>query len=324
MKLFTFLFQVPLLLGDSQGANNSIKTIYQFPQPVFIENIHTRDNGHLLLSTLANGTLVTIDPVAATPSPVPVVTISDSPSYALTGIATIDRNLYAVSGGIHLPYAFVNDSMSIYAVSIPENPHDGSAGVIDTIPITNPNRQLLNGMAALPATPWVVLSAESLCGCIYRTNTRTRAFDIAFSDPAFASTNSELPVGINGIQIRHNYVYFTNSDQGTFGRVKINRDGSKAGKVEVIAKYQGTLSLTAAYDDFTFDDEGNAYVASHPNSVVKITPHGVQTTIAGGGNSTLLLGPTALTISRDGKFIYVVTGGTSTVPSGGQIVRISI
>ncbi|KAG4029106.1 hypothetical protein MFRU_017g00430 [Monilinia fructicola] len=328
MKLSTLPFQVPLLY-TTQAANTLLRTIYQFPEPVHIENIHTRENGQLLLSTFANGTLFTLDPTAANASISPVVTLSHEPGYALTGIASLGHNQYAISGGMHPSsdpsFSFQNGSMAIHVISIPDDAHAGAGVILATIPIANPHEQLLNGMAALPATPWIVLSAESLCGCIYRIDTRTLDYRIIFASAAFASANPAMPLGINGLQIRGRHLYFTNSGQGIFGRVEIDRGGYSVGGVEVVARWRNTLGREEEfYDDFTLDRRGNAYVALHPHSVVRIAPDGGQMVVVGGGNSTFLLEPTALSTSGDGKSVYLVTGGAKMGSKGGQVIQIVI
>ncbi|KAB8296792.1 hypothetical protein EYC80_002209 [Monilinia laxa] len=342
MKISPLPFQIPLLF-TTQAANIFLKTIYQFPEPVHIENIHienihTRENGQLLLSTFANGTLFTIDPTVPNASATPIITLSHEPGYALTGIASLGNNQYAISGGIHSPtaFSFQNNSMNIHVISLPagaaDDAHPSAGALLATIPIANPHAQLLNGMAALPASPWIILSAESLCGCIYRIDTRTHDHDIVFSSAEFASMDPAMPMGINGLRIRGSWLYFTNSGRGIFGRVEIDGRGERVGDVEVVASLRDMVGAGVGvgagaeefYDDFTLDGRGNAYVALHPHSVVRIAPDGGQVVVVGGGNSTFLLEPTALSTSRDGKSVYVVTGGAKMGSKGGQVIQILI
>jgi hypothetical protein len=209
-------------------------------------------------------------------------------------------------------------------VKVPGNSDTGL--VLDHIPVLN--TQMLNGMAALPATPYVVLSADSIGARIFRINTRTRAVDVAFSDPLLGfGSNTAVPLGANGLKIFNGYLYFTNSGQGLFARVKINKDGSKAGNIEVITKLPGTPSTTYAYDDFTFDLNGNAYAALHSYWVAKITPDGTQTILEGDPNTDFFKEPTSAALSLDGKSIYVSTGGTTTSNGtvyGGQVIQVMI
>ncbi|KAH6671287.1 hypothetical protein B0J14DRAFT_670318 [Halenospora varia] len=94
--------------------------------------------------------------------------------------------------------------------------------------------------------------------CIYRINTVTRKVDVAFADPLLGH-GPTFKVGINGPRIFNGYLYFTNSGQGTVGRVKIADDGSKAGDIEIVARIPGMPpGMGHAYDDFTLDSYRNA------------------------------------------------------------------
>ena len=275
----------------------------------FIENLHVLPNGRLLLSTIVSaGLLYTLNPSGPSPHAQPVTTFGSGIT-AVTGTAPLPGyDLFAVGGGLHTDYAFANNSMSLFIVSLATN------SIVKTIPVLG--TETMNGLAALPFNPYTVLSADSIEGRILRIDTRTGSVSVAFSDPALGPTAGTVPpIGINGLRTRGNYVYFTNSDQATFARVPIDFDGNKVGAVETLAQIEG------APDDFTFDDEGNAYVAVHPSSVVKITPEGVVTTI---GEGDLFRQPTSVAMANDGASIYVSTGGNGTVGGGGQIIQIPL
>lgn len=120
--------------------------------------------------------------------------------------------------------------MHVYVVSVSG---DSDSGILlDTISV--PDAHGLNGIASLPAMPHVAMSADSLSGCIYRINTLTRVVYVAFGP--LLGPGPTFKVGINGLKTFNGYVYFTNSGQGTFARVKIDDDGSKAGDIEIIAR----------------------------------------------------------------------------------------
>jgi hypothetical protein len=206
--------------------------------------------------------------------------------------------------------------MQVYVVSVPGDSESGI--LLDSISV--PGATGLNGMAALPAMPRVVLSADSHGSCIHRINTLTRLVDVAFADPLL-SYGPNFKVGINGLKIFNGYVYFTNSGEGTFAQVNINDDGSKAGDVEIIARLTGEPpGMGHAFDDFTLDSDGNAYVTLHNNEIVKITPDGTQTTFAGGNDSTVFKNPTSAATSQDGKSIYVATAGATAGKTPGEMV----
>lgn len=147
-----------------------------------------------------------------------------------------------------------------------------------------------------------------------RINTRTRAVDVSLSDAALGPRGSTtVPLGANGLHTSSSgdYLYFSNSGQGTFARVKISAEGGKEGPIEIMARLAGDNSLLNAYDDFALDAAGNAYVSVHSTSLQKITPAGVQTTVA-----TQLKDPTAAAMSGDGKYVYVSTGGAGFAGEG--------
>lgn len=198
--------------------------------------------------------------------------------------------------------------------------------MVDTIPV--PDTRMMNGMAALPNKPHVILSADSLGGRILRVNTSTREVSVACTDAALGQSEDNLkhPLGINGLRILGSYLYFTNSAQGTFARFPIDDDGNKIGNVEIMARLESDGNISHAYDDFAFDNRGNAYVALHHLSVVKITPDGGQTTIARNQTDLTFREPTSVLVAKDSKSIYVSTGSTTIEGKryGGQVIRVDI
>jgi sugar lactone lactonase YvrE len=283
----------------------------------FIENVHPLPSGDLLLSTIRSpGLLYTLDPTAAEPEPRQVTSFGDRIT-GLTGIVALSHDLFAVAGGLHTYFAFERGSMQLFIVSLEKR------AIVDTIPV--PDTATLNGMAALPFHPHIVLGADSIDGRIFSIDTHTRHVDIFLQHDALKPYNSNSsglpPIGINGLRARGDHIYFTNSDQGTFSRIRVDGHGCPAGDVEVLAR---SPRATLIYDDFTFDAEGNAYVTVHRSSVVKITPDSTQTIIARGEGDPFLKDPTSAALANDGNSIYVVTGGDprGSPPKGGQVVQI--
>ncbi|CAG8950409.1 hypothetical protein HYFRA_00006902 [Hymenoscyphus fraxineus] len=91
----------------------------------------------------------------------------------------------------------------------------------------------------------------------------------------------------------------------------------------VIAKDPSDVGKGASYGDFTLDNDGNAYVAVFPHSVVKITPSGNQTIWV---QDERLRGSTSATISPDGKTVYIITAGKGEFgdEGGGQVFAANI
>ncbi|QKX57624.1 uncharacterized protein TRUGW13939_04742 [Talaromyces rugulosus] len=299
-------------LTAGTAASQSIRQVFNFSSYVDIENSHLRPNGHLLLSTFDNGRLYTIDPSADNPQ---AELVSAMPgATALCGITSIGDDKYAVVGGIRGNYSYTNET--IYTVDYSGGARNATIAIAAHVS----NATMLNGMDSLPEKPHVILLADSRQGAIYRVDTDSGVSTIVIQDEALAApSNATLPIGVNGLKIRESFVYYTNSARNTFGRVPITVDGDQAGDVEVVAQLNGG---TAGYDwdDFVFDEAGVAYAAQPTNAIAEIKSNGQHSIFVGGGNNTLIQGPTSITIARDGKTAYVTTHGDGTNLSGQVLV----
>ena len=299
-----------------------LSSIYQYPDDTFIENLLALPSGDVLLSTFGSGNLLSIDPNARNPVPQKVAKLGDATG--ITAIAALPNHLYAVAGGTHTSFGFLNNTMTLFVVlAVGSRP---TGAVVNSIPV--PGTAMMNGLAALPSNPFTVLSADSVGGRLLRINTLTRKVDVAWADAALGGGgNTDIPLGINGLKIVGNWLYFTNSGQGTFAKVAIDKKGNKVGSVQVIAKLPKPANVSYAYDDFDFDRCGNAYVALHSSRVVRITPEGKQTTVAGcAGTAPVLKSPTSVSTAADGKSIYICTGGDFAGPNitGGAVLKLRL
>ncbi|KAI8626298.1 hypothetical protein F5Y19DRAFT_226491 [Xylariaceae sp. FL1651] len=322
ITLLTPTFWIPfLLMATTTHAAHQVSQLFQFTYGTSVENLLPLSNGCLLLSTIGSGSLYYINPEALYPSAQNVITLPGST--ALTGMAALGNGLYAVSGGVQSsPSCFVEGSMQVYVVSVAAD----SADTKLVHGVSVPDTCMMDGMAALPKHPRTVLSADSIGGRILRIDTLNDCVSVAFSDAALGPGNNATALGIKGLRIRGDYLYFTNSAQGIFGRFPIDENGTNTGKVEILAHPGCRSDEGNSYDDFAFDDEGNVFVAVHPSSINKITPGGAESTFAGDESSETFLEPTSVVISNDKKSLYVSTGGKDTgFPiSGGQVVKVQL
>ncbi|KAH8671551.1 hypothetical protein BX600DRAFT_459279 [Xylariales sp. PMI_506] len=304
------------------------REIWAFSPATFVENIAIRPNGSLLLTTFEQARLYTLDPKA--PNASAEVAIELPGVTALTGIAEISPDVFAVAGGVKAgPFNF-EDCMKIFIVSFQDG---GSKAEIEK-EIAGAPGLLINGMCALPENPDILLCAQSQLGSIFRVDTTTGDVDVAFADQNLAldTTRQTVPAGVNGIRALGNHLYFANSAQGLFGRVPITADGSKTGDVEILARLPGNSDMGYAYDDFAIvdDDSPTAYVATHPNRVIRIdVSTGQQEIFYDGGSEAVLRAPTSAALTKDRKLLYVSTGGIQVTGGefkivGGQVVEIQI
>ncbi|CAH0041279.1 unnamed protein product [Clonostachys rhizophaga] len=281
----------------------------------FIENLHVLPNGNLLLSTFKSpGLLYTLDPKAKEPTPKAINGFGNST--AVTGIVPLGGDRFAIGGGVHTSFAFERGTMQVYIVSLDTNE------VVSSVPV--PDTATINGLAPLPGTKDVVLGADTIDGRIFAINLTTKNVSVLLDHATLKpSTISGYgpPLGINGIRAYKDYVYFTNSGEGTFARFRVE-GGSKVGDVEIVARIPKT---GLAFDDFIFDSEGNAYIATHPGSIIKVNTDGEVSTIAGDGPDSIFREATSVAMSLDQKSLYVSTGGDFIKQTvGGQIIEVQL
>lgn len=295
---------LPILVAGGISATpvyieSSGVQLFNFSSYIDIENSYLRSETQLLLTTFNDGQLYQINPLAENPQ---AELILKAPgATALNGIVRIGADKFAFSGGVRGNFRYTNETL--YTVDFSQTNSTGAPTV--AIVATLPDAVFLNGISALPASPHVVLLADSNLGCLWRVDTETGAADVAIADAAFAfPAGATTPIGINGLKIRGGYAYFTNTGTGVFGRIAITEAGDRAGDVEVLH----TVAAGINWDDFEIAADGSAYIAQSPGAILRVTPDGVASFAAGSANSTTLIGPTSITIPRPGK-AYVTTRG---------------
>jgi len=286
-----------------------VTNLVQFPNGTRLENLKVLSNGHLIITTLSSSSIFTVDPSANPPKPQKLVTLPGGD--ALLGVTPLDRGLFAIVSGTlspTTPNRFVPGSFQIHIVS-PSTPKP----LVSSISI--PHYEFLNGLTTLPKHPHVILAADSFAGEILRIDTRSGAVTTAFASPAlgFGNTTEGFLIGVNGVRIHDEYLYFTNSRLGTFSRVRVDGEGFPVGgakaKVEIVATLPGFEDGAHLWDDFDFDGEGNAYVTAHPGSLIKVLvgKGGKLETVVNGEVDGKLTAPTAVVVGKGGRVLYVTS-----------------
>ncbi|KAH7177127.1 hypothetical protein EDB81DRAFT_898798 [Dactylonectria macrodidyma] len=281
---------------------------------VWIENLAARSNGNLLLNTFDHGQMYSVDPSRSPPEARVVAKVEGT--NALTGIAETSRDVFAIAGGIFDAETsqFQNGSMKI-ALADFRRSGDGKPSV--RVILEGEEAGIINGMTTLPHHRHIILGASSLTGEILRINTRTGRSEVAFQDAVLAPIPGGYPIGVNGINIFGNHLYFTITGRQALGRVKIDEFGNKMGNIQVIAR--GPADSNIGPDDFTMDKHGNAFIGFFPNLLIKITPNAEQTVLING----TLAGPTSTVFSKDGRSLYAATAGQGVEGvQGGQVIKV--
>ncbi|KAF5597696.1 hypothetical protein FPANT_4012 [Fusarium pseudoanthophilum] len=298
-------------LSSCLPSQAKVREIVRIPG-VRIENVASRSNGDLLLTTMGEGKLYSVNPYKSPVKPEVIAQIEGVNS--LFGITEIGNDVFALAGGNNVGEQFQNNSMKLSLLKFKYGQLS-----IETV-FEESTYGPVNGIVALPHHKHIILGADSVRGEILRIDTTTGRITVAIQDKEFTpSADGLYGLGVNGIKIYKNHLYFTNTDRQTFGRMKIDELGNKAGPVEIIYRIEtGSPSIP---DDFTMDKNGNVYLGVWQDKLIKITPDGKATVLSEG----LLAGPTSVTLSRDGKSVFVVTAGMNNDNvSGGQVVQVRI
>ncbi|RSL56212.1 hypothetical protein CEP54_008929 [Fusarium duplospermum] len=317
-SLLTGISASPITTNTSSQPR--VRQLVEIPG-VFVENIAVRPNGNLILNTISEGEIYSLDPSQENPEAHVVASIEGV--NALTGITPVGKDVFAVAGSnLDLDKSqFHNGSMKIALVNFEKcGKSAGDAASVDVI-IEGTDIGPVNGLTTLPRHQHIVLGADSTRGKIVRIDTIKGTAENVFQDDLLAPVpDPSFSLGVNGIRIFKHHLYFTNTARRIFGRVKIDQFGNKAGKVEIIAQLPS--GPAAAPDDFVMDKHDNAYVTFWKNSLLKITPDGERFTVLEGD---VLASPTSSALSRDGRKVYVGTAGQgSETVSGGQVVEVRL
>src|SRR5260370_1340459 len=141
---------------------------------------------------------------------------------------------------------------------------------------------------------------DSIKGAVYRAPMGGGVATVWAQTPELARLTF---LGANGIHVREDAIWVSNTDQGTIVRFPIQGDGN-AGSPTIVAS--GLVGI----DDFAFlsSDRGIVAAMNAPNGVVLIGRHGSVTTLADSANGTE--NPT--TVLFQGRDIYVANGAYHT------------
>ncbi|GKT60913.1 hypothetical protein ColTof4_01033 [Colletotrichum tofieldiae] len=182
-----------------------------------------------------------------------------------------------------------------------------------------PEASYLNGMTTLNSRAGVVLTGDCTSGRVFRLDTITGNYTVALDNELLQPPpNATLPIGVNGIRVFRDYLYFTNTFKGLYARVPIDLDtGEAKGPYEVL----GTKLIS---DDLAVRNGVGYLAGSIENVIIEIKPGREPKVIAGNLNSTVVAGATAAAFGRtrkDSKVLYVVTSGTEGSPVNGTFVE---
>lgn len=307
-----------LVVTDSSlGTPSPVRTVYEFPNETWVENIAVRSNGNLLLTLLDRPELHLLDPF----HPNNTTLIHVFPDVlGLLGIAEVEEDQFAVIAGnwSDTTDATIPGSYSIWEVNMRPFLALGNEVTRPAIvrKVTDmPDATFLNGMTLLNQVERTVLISDSGLGLVWKLDIDTKKYEVAIQDATMAA-GPPFNLGINGIHLRDGYIYYTNSAQELFVRIPIHSDGTSTGAAEALVRDHFG-------DDFTFDSAGNAYVTEDTGNILyKVSPNGAAETLLGSSDSPLVAGCTSAHFGRlpeDSDVLYITTNGGIANPIAGIV-----
>ncbi|KAJ7689470.1 hypothetical protein B0H17DRAFT_877862, partial [Mycena rosella] len=234
----------------------------------FLENIAVRSTSDVLVTSVMSPSLHTLNPTTINGT-LDIVHTFDN-STALTGITEYQPGVFAVVASILNVTTRRTAPGSVVIWSVDFNPAVPAVKKICSLP------DLLgaNGISSFPDQPDTLLFADSDAGAVWQINARTGATRLAIQDPAMVPGAPAPALGINGLHAHDGFLYFSNSQLGTFSRVLLAvKDGvvKAARNVEALTTIQPS-GAGHAYDDFAIDSHGRAWVTAHPGALSLLFP----------------------------------------------------
>lgn len=303
-----------------------VRTIFQWENGTWAENIAVRSNGDLLVTLMDRPELYSISPTSQAAHL--VTDLNDEvDAIGLLGIAEMSHDIFVVVAG-NFSIARSESDPASYSVWEIDFNRGGKCEKVNEIE-RFPQASFLNGMTTLNRQKKTVLISDSVLGVVWHLNTRTGEYAVALEDATMKGVDGSKPfIGINGIRLFEDYLYYVNAQRQLFCRVQIDLStGMAQGPYEVIA-------TEIPGDDFAISADGIAYVATNAeNGLMQVTMGGNETLIAGELNSTVVAGATSAALGRtkmDKNVVYVVTSGAQAGPvngiytEGGKVVAVPV
>lgn len=324
MLLDFVLILLTAILAVQVQAQSSLplpyRNVAQFSDPTYLEDLHVRNNGDILLTTVEpNGSIWLVTNVTSSSPKVSLIhTFPDL--NGVTGLVETRPGIITLLAGNQVVFGVaVIGSWGVWELDM----RNSTPSLREIVRI--PEAGLLVGIVQVPNEPTSVLIADSLLGLVWRVDTLTGTLEIASKDenmlgPPWGATS----FGINGLGIRDGYLYWTNSYIASIYRIPI----SDSGYTPIGSKSELVVAIRSIFiDNFTFGPGKNdtIWVATNSeNQLLAITPEGKSTCVLGTANEMTVAGCGATAFGKlegDKETLYVVTNGGYTLPINGTITE---
>ncbi|KAF2496451.1 hypothetical protein BU16DRAFT_526920 [Lophium mytilinum] len=263
--------------------------VYTFPVGTWIENLAVRANGKILATDDSLPRVYQIDPLSPHTPAILLHEFTDTASI-LGIVETIPDVFYVCTANYSSAKLEGYGQAYIYKLDMrPFSPSIPSSAAVSKV-ATLSEAKALDGLAWLEPRDrkgeGLLLVSDFLAGVVWSVDIATGAVAMPINSTYTRSTG----FGVNGLKIRDQELYFTNTQQQILVKVAVNSKGEVVGNYTVLA--QGGFGP----DDFALDAEGDAYVTSFEvgrNGVVFVPREGGEAVYIAG-----MAGPTAAAFGR--------------------------
>ncbi|KAI3320512.1 hypothetical protein HD806DRAFT_506635 [Xylariaceae sp. AK1471] len=293
---------LPAILCDTGNPSFPlpINLIHQFPNGTWVENLAVRSNGQLVTTITSTPDIYQVDPQNRCP---PFLLHSFAGVTSTVGITETTPDIFQVVVGNSSLATFEGTpgSFSIFQVDLSSLPICPSSPDLEISEVAQvPNAVFLDGLTTLVQENNIILAADINLGLIWRIDISTGESSISVEDPLLKPGAVSSVIGVDGIKIRDNELFFTNPGQNIIGKIPIDASGYAVGNGSIVVPIGG--------DDIAFDFETEMLfdVGGSGNLTEVIVANGQA------ANLTILPGPTACAFGRTGSdqgCLYVTTSG---------------
>ncbi|MCJ1326620.1 hypothetical protein MMC10_003285 [Thelotrema lepadinum] len=333
IRLFALAINISLSLGAALSlisrqstSTDSTPTgissdIWDFPNGTWVENLAIRSNGQILTTLLTTPQVYQVDPDKKAPA---ALVHSFTGFRGCLGIVELKQDIFyvVVGNATYKTFPDTPGSWTVWRLDMTKfvtNKTQATATEVAAFPQSS----IFNGITSISPSSSTLLIADSGAGIVWSLDTITGAKAKVAMDPLMAPTGTP-GVGVNGIKVRQQTLYFTNSQQSLFGSAPISAIGKQRAAATALA------TGIATPDDFQFDSSSNAFLAGNDQVRFHAAAGGPVTTVS---SAALLVGSTAVQFGRrwsDQNSLYVTTHGplaqyaSGNFTSPGRVVRLDL
>lgn len=312
----TALIAPPSNNTSNSTSKFSARTVFQFPKGYWLENQAVRHNGHVLATTyMPSAGLYMIDPTPNATYPAVLVHRFENSTSALGIVESNESDtFYMATLNFSATDGFVSHSSQIWSVNMSSFDYSAETGQVSRKAAVSHITQLssvgmANGLTLVDENSPHLLIADSLEGAIWDLDTITGQYHLSSSHQLMRSNNAARKyLGIDGIRIHSNTLYFNNAGEFTLSSMPINPDGTAKGDPNVIAT--GLQS-----DEFCFYDPNTVLVTmniANGLAALDLETHR-RWMVAGNTPHSGFTTPTSVELGRGknaDRVAYVTMGGT--------------